>query len=72
MVDLLRSRGYDVLTSYETGQANQKIPDYEVLMYAINAGRVVIYTSGIPKIFLIIIIIIIPIIYCARIRLERQ
>jgi predicted nuclease of predicted toxin-antitoxin system len=42
MVDLLRSHGYDVLTSYEAGQANQKIPDDEVLMYAINAGRVVI------------------------------
>jgi predicted nuclease of predicted toxin-antitoxin system len=42
MVDLLRSRGYDVLTSYEAGQANQKIPDDEVLMYAINAGRTVI------------------------------
>jgi len=42
MVDLLRSRGYDVLTSYEAGQANQKIPDDEVLMYAINAGRVII------------------------------
>jgi predicted nuclease of predicted toxin-antitoxin system len=42
MVDLLRSRGYDVLTSYEAGQANQKIPDDEVLMYATNAGRVVI------------------------------
>ncbi|MEG5051196.1 MULTISPECIES: DUF5615 family PIN-like protein [unclassified Microcoleus] len=42
MVDLLRARGYDVLTSYEAGQANQKIPDDEVLMYATNAGRVVI------------------------------
>lgn len=42
MVDLLRSLGYDVLTSYEAGQANQKIPDDEVLMYATNAGRVVI------------------------------
>ncbi|WP_228057368.1 DUF5615 family PIN-like protein [Tychonema sp. LEGE 07203] len=42
MVDLLRSRGYDVLTSYEAGQANQKIPDDEVLMYATNAGRTVI------------------------------
>ena len=42
MVDLLRSRGYDVLTSYEAGQANQKIPDDEVLMYATNAGRAVI------------------------------
>ena len=42
MVNLLRSRGYDVLTSYEAGQANQKIPDDEVLMYARNAGRTVI------------------------------
>jgi predicted nuclease of predicted toxin-antitoxin system len=42
MVNLLRGRGYDVLTSYESGQANQKIPDNEVLMYATNAGRTVI------------------------------
>lgn len=42
MVDLLRLRGYDVLTSYEAGQANQKIPDDEVLMYATNSGRIVI------------------------------
>jgi predicted nuclease of predicted toxin-antitoxin system len=42
MVNLLRGRGYDVLTSYEAGQANQKIPDDEVLMYATNAGRTVI------------------------------
>jgi len=42
MVNLLRARGYDVLISYEAGQANQKIPDDEVLMYATNAGRTVI------------------------------
>ena len=42
MVNLLRGRGYDILTSYEAGQANQKIPDDEVLMYATNAGRTVI------------------------------
>jgi len=42
MVNLLPARGYDVLTSYEAGQANQKIPDDEVLMYATNAGRIVI------------------------------
>ena len=42
MVNLLRGRGYDVLTSYEAGQANRKIPDDEVLMYATNAGRTVI------------------------------
>lgn len=35
MVDLLRSRGYDVLTSYEAGQANQKIP--EVLDFLIKS-----------------------------------
>jgi hypothetical protein len=27
MVNLLRSEGHDVLTSYEAGQANQGIPD---------------------------------------------
>ena len=32
MVNLLRVRGYDVLTSSGAGQANQKIPDDEVLM----------------------------------------
>ena len=42
MVYLLRSLGYDVLTSYEAGQANQKIPDEQVLIYATNAGRIVI------------------------------
>lgn len=40
MVNLLRSLGYDVLTSYEAGKANQKIPDQEVLRYAIDAGRI--------------------------------
>ncbi|MFB2979785.1 DUF5615 family PIN-like protein [Microseira sp. BLCC-F43] len=42
MVYLMRSLGYDVLTSYEAGQANQKIPDEGVLIYATNAGRIVI------------------------------
>ena len=42
MVYLLRSLGYDVLTSYEAGQANQKIPDEQVFIYATNAGRIVI------------------------------
>ena len=31
MVNLLRSKGHDVLTSYEAGQANQGIPDDVVL-----------------------------------------
>jgi hypothetical protein len=30
----LRRLGHDVLTSYEAGQANQKIPDDQVLAYA--------------------------------------
>lgn len=42
MVKLLRYFGYNVLTSYEAGKANQKIPDDEVLLYATNGGRVLI------------------------------
>ncbi|MBE9069886.1 DUF5615 family PIN-like protein [Leptolyngbya cf. ectocarpi LEGE 11479] len=42
MVVLLRNLGYDVLTSYDAGQANQGIPDEDVLTYAIQNNRVVI------------------------------
>jgi len=42
MVDLMRGMSYDVLTSYEAGQANRKIPDHVVLEYATRAGRIVI------------------------------
>ncbi len=42
MVNLLRSFGYNVLTSYEAGTANQKITDDEVLLYATNTRRVLI------------------------------
>ncbi|MEA5571311.1 DUF5615 family PIN-like protein [Calothrix sp. UHCC 0171] len=42
MVNLLRADGYDVLTSYEAGQANQGIPDDVVLQYATKMGRVLI------------------------------
>ncbi|BAY25598.1 hypothetical protein NIES2100_54040 [Calothrix sp. NIES-2100] len=38
----LRQLGYDVLTSYEAGQANQGIPDEEVLNFATQNQRVVI------------------------------
>lgn len=38
----LRTRGHDVLTAYEAGKANQKIPDPEVLAYAITLGRAVL------------------------------
>lgn len=38
----LRKLGYDVLTSYEAGQANQGIPDEEVLDFAIQHERTII------------------------------
>jgi predicted nuclease of predicted toxin-antitoxin system len=38
----LRRLGYDVLTSYDAGQANQGIPDEEVLAFATQQERVVI------------------------------
>lgn len=34
--------GYDVLTSYDAGQANQGIPDEDVLIFATQQERVVI------------------------------
>ena len=40
MVNLLRAEGHDVLTSYEAGQANQRIPDDQVLRYATAMGRI--------------------------------
>ncbi|WP_254921376.1 DUF5615 family PIN-like protein [Nodularia sp. NIES-3585] len=42
MVLELRQYGYDVLTSQEAGQANQGIPDEDVLTFAIENERVVI------------------------------
>lgn len=38
----LRRLGYDVLTSYDAGQANQGIPDEDVLNFASQQERVVI------------------------------
>lgn len=38
----LREMGHDVLTSYEAGKANQRIPDEEVLDFAAKAGRIVL------------------------------
>ena len=38
----LRKFGYDVLTSYEAGQANLGIPDEDVLTFATQQGRAVI------------------------------
>jgi predicted nuclease of predicted toxin-antitoxin system len=58
IVQELRQLGYDVLTSYDAGQANQGIPDDEVLAFAIQRERAVItlnrddfielHRSGIP------------------------
>jgi predicted nuclease of predicted toxin-antitoxin system len=42
MVNLLRAEGHDVLTSYEAGQANQRIPDDQVLRYATATNRILI------------------------------
>ncbi len=38
----LRKLGYDILTSYEAGQANQGISDNEVVAYATAKNRAVI------------------------------
>jgi uncharacterized protein with PIN domain len=42
MVKALRNFGYNVLTSYESGRANQKISDDQVLAFAKSEQRIVI------------------------------
>jgi hypothetical protein len=42
MVEYLRSLDCDILTSYDAGQANQGIPDDEVLRFATKQNRAVI------------------------------
>ena len=42
VVEALRALGHDVLTSEGAGNANQQIPDPEVLRYAMERGRVVL------------------------------
>jgi predicted nuclease of predicted toxin-antitoxin system len=42
LVKALQHLGYDVLTSYEAGNANQRIPDDQVLQTAIAENRAVI------------------------------
>jgi predicted nuclease of predicted toxin-antitoxin system len=42
IVRQLRQMKYDVLTSYEAGQANQGIPDDEVLAFATQEKRVLV------------------------------
>ncbi len=38
----LREMGHDVLTSHEAGNANQRIPDEEVLEFAGKTGRILL------------------------------
>jgi len=42
VVEELRRLGHDVLTSYEAGQANQRIPDEQVIAFATQQNRVVL------------------------------
>ncbi|MBD2185612.1 DUF5615 family PIN-like protein [Planktothrix sp. FACHB-1355] len=42
VVELLRSFGHDVLTVQEAGKANLKIPDEEVLAFAVSEKRAVL------------------------------
>jgi predicted nuclease of predicted toxin-antitoxin system len=42
VVELLRSLGHDVLTVQEAGSANQRIPDDEVLTFAIGQERTIL------------------------------
>ena len=42
VVQHLREMGHNVLTSHEAGNANQRIPDEDVLEYATKAGRILL------------------------------
>jgi predicted nuclease of predicted toxin-antitoxin system len=42
IVEALRALGHDVLTSHEAGNANQGIPDEEVLAFALANMRIVL------------------------------
>lgn len=42
VVEHLRQLGHDVLTTHEAGQSNQRIPDEEVLSFAVAERRVVL------------------------------
>jgi predicted nuclease of predicted toxin-antitoxin system len=42
VVVLLRNFGHDVLTVQEAGKANQRIPDDEVLAFAISQNRAIL------------------------------
>jgi len=38
-VEVLRELAHDVLTSHDAGRTNRKIPDEEVLSFAVSQGR---------------------------------
>ncbi|WP_293125794.1 DUF5615 family PIN-like protein [Microcoleus sp. bin38.metabat.b11b12b14.051] len=42
VVEFLRTLGHDVLTVQEAGNANQKIPDEEVLAFALSIDRAIL------------------------------
>jgi Domain of unknown function (DUF5615) len=42
VVEQLRLLGHDVLTAQEAGQAQKRIPDPDVLAFAISSGRAVV------------------------------
>ncbi len=42
VVEALRRRGHDVLTTQEAGQANRATPDDDVLRFAATQGRVIV------------------------------
>jgi hypothetical protein len=42
VVEGLRQRGHDVLTTLESGRANQSIPDDDVLAYAAALDRILV------------------------------
>ncbi|HUN07803.1 MAG TPA: DUF5615 family PIN-like protein [Aggregatilineales bacterium] len=42
VVDLLRERGHDELTTHDAGKSNQRIPDDEVLAFSTNENRILV------------------------------
>jgi predicted nuclease of predicted toxin-antitoxin system len=42
VVKLLRNLVHDVLTSFDAGNANQRIPDDEVLRFAVSQNRILL------------------------------
>nr|WP_299421648.1 DUF5615 family PIN-like protein [uncultured Emticicia sp.] len=42
VVKLLRNFGHDVLTSFDAGNAKQRIPDDEVLRFAFSQNRILL------------------------------